>query len=63
MKYKHIAGLHTHKYLFLMIAKPGLCFFLKTVNTYNIFPKNYNFLEKYMSLCYTTSRLTYGENT
>ena len=30
---------------------------------YNIFPKNYNFLEKYMSLCYTTSRLIYGENT
>ena len=30
---------------------------------YNIFPKNYNFLEKYISLCYTTSRLIYGENT
>ena len=30
---------------------------------YNIFPKNYNFLEKQTSLCYTTSRLIYGENT
>ena len=29
---------------------------------YNIFPKNYNFLEKYIGLCYTTSRLIYGEN-
>ena len=32
-------------------------------NPYNIFPKNYNFLEKYIGLCYTTSRLIYGENT
>ena len=32
-------------------------------NSYNIFPKNYNFLEKYISLCYTTNRLIYGENT
>ena len=32
-------------------------------SSYNIFPKNYNFLEKYISLCYTTGRLTYGENT
>ena len=32
-------------------------------NSYNIFPKNYNFLEKYINLCYTTSRLIYGENT
>ena len=37
----------------------GLSFFKKH---YIIFPKNYNFLEKYMSLCYTTSRLIYGEN-
>lgn len=29
----------------------------------DIFPKNFNFLEKYISLCYTTSRLIYGENT
>ena len=35
--------------------------FLKKL--YNIFPKNYNFLEKYMSLCYTTSRVINGENT
>ena len=38
-----------------------LSLFLKKL--YSIFPKNYNFLEKYISLCYTTSRLTYGENT
>ena len=38
----------------------GLSFFKKL---YNIFPKNYNFLEKYIGLCYTTSRLIYGENT
>ena len=28
---------------------------------YNIFPKNYNFLEKYIRLCYTTSIERFGE--
>ena len=28
---------------------------------YNIFPKNYNFLEKYIWLCYTTSIERFGE--
>ena len=28
---------------------------------YNIFPKNYNFLEKYILLCYTTSIERFGE--
>ena len=41
----------------------GLSLFITLKNSYNIFPKNYNFLEKYVSLCYTTSRLIYGENT
>lgn len=41
----------------------GLSLFITLKNSYNIFPKNYNFLEKYTSLCYTTSILTYGENT
>lgn len=30
-------------------------------NPYNIFPKNYNFLEKYIWLCYTTSIERFGE--
>ena len=29
--------------------------------TYYIFPKNYNFLEKYIQLCYTTSIERFGE--
>lgn len=41
----------------------GLSVFITLKNSYNIFLKNYNFLEKYTSLCYTTSILTYGENT
>ncbi|EGI86756.1 hypothetical protein SPAR43_1216 [Streptococcus pneumoniae GA17227] len=41
----------------------GLSLFITLKNSYNIFLKNYNFLEKYTSLCYTTSILTYGENT
>lgn len=36
---------------------------IKELLAYNIFLKNYNFLEKYTSLCYTTSILNYGENT
>ena len=28
---------------------------------YNIFPKNYNFLEKYIWVCYTTSIERFGE--
>lgn len=39
-----------------------LSLFLFFENSHNIFPKNYNFLEKYISLCYTTGRLNYGEN-
>lgn len=40
----------------------GLSLFITLKKSYNIFPKNYNFLEKYIGLCYTTSRLIYGEN-
>ena len=29
--------------------------------TYNIFPKNYNFLEKYIWVCYTNSIERFGE--
>ena len=53
-----------------MKKEPSLCvsfsfgyFSYSIKNLYDIFPKNYNFLEKYMSLCYTTSRLINGENT
>ena len=36
-------------------------FQLSAENPYNIFPKNYNFLEKYIWLCYTTSIERFGE--
>lgn len=49
--------------LFVLVLFVGLSLFITLKNSYNIFLKNYNFLEKYTSLCYTTSILTYGENT
>ena len=46
-----------------LVIKNEIIFGYSIKKPYNIFPKNYNFLEKYVSLCYTTSRLNYGENT
>ncbi len=50
-------------FIIFLILFVGLSLFITLKNSYNIFLKNYNFLEKYTSLCYTTSILTYGENT
>ena len=55
--------IHNEKTKDLDLYKTGFKSFLTLLKKhYNIFPKNYNFLEKYINLCYTTSRLIYGEN-
>ena len=55
--------IHNNNSKDLDLSYTGLSLFYHLKNSYNFFPKNYNFLEKYISLCYTTSRLIYGENT
>ena len=59
MKKKTIAIIQCILYLIRLrsVLFAGLSLFITLKNCYIIFPKNYNFLEKYTSLCYTTSRL------
>ena len=61
-----ISSFHLNKVHFgpIFVRKKFLVILLDTKQSYkpyDIFPKNYNFLEKYIWLCYTTSIERFGE--
>ena len=58
-----ISSVHMNKVHFgpIFARKNFLVIPINSIEPYNIFPKNYNFLEKYIWLCYTTSIERFGE--
>lgn len=57
----HGNKVHYFKKNFFQLNYKEKFFPVKLYKPYDIFPKNYNFLEKYIWLCYTTSIERFGE--